>query len=358
MLKEVLHENGAFNLLQITEDANSQFVAFLQLCQAEKLQVALSVVTNNDGKFLLCVQSQNDGYIIDLELVSSPSYERFFANMSCICDTEKDLPFLLKHLPMSKDKIDDAKVLKGLVKFSENKVSNVRINCPKYDDISFPYVRSVVYRGIEGLCAVAEMKKLLSCNIQQQIYISIINERYKTATLYNNGVSLSEISDLYNTLSHEQQGTMNEIYEIVKNIALQNKVPNSSVISLSALEMLILKSPVNFEDMTHIFGFNKKYVHNAICRKILNIFENRSVKLKRNFGLETAIDLILFNCGEKHGIDKNLIASKREIVAYLNENLNVDFLKGWKKEVFGNCILAFMQGRSVISCKNQRIVLK
>ena len=356
--KEVTHDN-VFELSQIKDGENTTFLAFLQNIQTQNSCVVLNVITDNSGKNLLLIQSSTCGYMIDLELASSQLYERFFANIHCICETERDLPVLLKHLPINKAKIDDFRILKSLAKSNESKPVNVRIQAPKYDDISFPYIRNVIFKSIEMLQTVDSLKKNIANQKKQEIYTSIINERYKTTQIYNgNHSSISEISDIYNVLSHEQKSVIDEIYAIIKNIASQNKVPNSSVISLQALETLALKSPVNFEDITHIFGFNKKYIHNAVCRKILSTFENKAVRVKRNSSLETALDLILYHASEKSGIDKNLICSKRDIIAYINGNINVDFLKGWKKEVFGNFVLAFTQGKSVISFKNQQIVIQ
>ncbi len=357
--KEETHTGGVFDLLQVTSGNDSGFVAFLQNIQGQSLDAALSIITDNSGKNLLLIQGVNSGYMIDLELASSQIYERFFANINCICETERDLPLLLKHVPINKSKIDDIRIMKGLVKVKDVNAVNVRIQAPKYDDISFAYVRGVIFKSIETIQAVGLYKKNILQKNKQEIYNSIISERYKIASLYNgNGNTLAEISDLYAVLQPGQRAVINEIYEIVRNIATQNKVPNSSVISLQALEVLALKSPTNFEDITHIFGFNKKYIHNAVCRKILNIFENKSsARVQRNATLEMALDLILYSCAERSGVDKNLICSKRDVIAYINGNINVDFLKGWKKEVYGNYVLAFMQGKSVISYKNQEIII-
>jgi hypothetical protein len=70
-----------------------------------------------------------------------------------------------------------------------------------------------------------------------------------------------------------------------------------------------------------------------------------------------ALDTLLTIQSVEHGIDKNLIASKHEIIACLNGNLNVDFSKGWKKSVFGDCVFNFLQGGSSIEAKDMQLFI-
>lgn len=358
-------EGGQFDsildLFVVTDVSDGMFLPFMQNVQRERLCLVLCSVTNNDGDNLFLIQGNSVAYIIALEQASSHKYERFFANIDFIIDTERDLGILQKCLPIDKSKIDDLRIIRGIVNMG-HAVQHARIKIQseiKYDDISFPYIRSVILKNMELLRSINDYKKALLQYNKTDIYQSIISERCKTLQIYNSDDqnALSKISDIYNVFSQKDQDMINELYAIIQSIAIQNKVPNSSVISLQALETLTLKSPTNFDDITHVFGFNKRYFHNAVIRKILHIFETRSTTLKRNKTMEMALDLILSHCADRFHIDKNLICSKREIIAYINGNANVDFLKGWKKEVYGTYAASFIQGKSTIQCQNYQLLI-
>lgn len=351
-----------FDLFAVEDGNDSAFLSFMQNAQHEKHHLVLCCVTNNDGGNLLLVQGQDAAYIIGFEQASSQKYERFFANIDFIIDTERDLGMLLKYLPIDKNKIDDLRIIRGLVSLENqtNSSQHFKIRSSiKYDSISFPYIRSVIIRGTEMLKSINNYKEVIFQHDRAGIYRSIINERYKALQIYNSGEqnALSKISDIYNVFPQKDKDIIDELYAITHNIAGQNKVPNSSVISLQALEVLALKSPTGFDDITHIFGFNKKYLHNAVIRKILHMFEAKTANLKRNKALEMALDVVLCRCAEQNHIDKNLICSKREIIAYINGNINVDFLKGWKKEVYGKHATSFTQGKSIIKCQGQQLLI-
>jgi hypothetical protein len=351
-------ESFILNLSVAKQSGDGNFIAFLQKIQNNPSCTNLSVVTIGEAVFLL-LQSEYDAFLVKIDDASSHEYGRFFANIKFFIDSERDLPMLLHHLPIEPNNIHDYRLAKSLIpKFKSDfstpffKISQINDNI----DINFAYIKNLLTKGFETSKAWNLVERKLIDEDKYEIYQSMIHEKFKRINLYNGG-NFSEISDLYNILSDSSQKTFSQAYSMLKDVASQQKMPISSIITISAIEALCLRNAQSFEDITGISGFNKKVVHNAIIRRLMGLFLQNNFSIKRNRPIEMALDTLLTIKSMQHGIEKNLIASKHDIIACLNGNLNVDFLKGWKKSIFGDCVLNFLQGKSSIEAKDMQLFI-
>ena len=351
-------ENLFLNLSIAKQSGDANFISFLQKIQNNSSYTNLSVVSIGEAIFLF-LQNEYSAFLVKIEDASSPEYNRFFANIKFFIDSEKDLPTLLHHLPIEKNNFHDPRIAKSLIPQVQSsfsvpffKISQVSENI----EINFAYIKNLAIKGLEISSIWDLIESRLKNDKRYEIYQSIIREKFKKANFYNNG-SFTEISDLYNILLDGNQKVFAQVYEMLKDVANQQKLPISSVATLSAIEALCLRNPQSFEDITNISGFNKKVVHNAVIRRLMGIFLQNRFTIKRYRSIEMALDTLLTIQSVEHGIDKNLIASKHEIIACLNGNLNVDFSKGWKKSVFGECVFNFLQGGSSIEAKDMQLFI-
>ena len=351
-------ESSLFNLSVAKQSGDTNFLAFLHKIQNSSSHTNLSVVTIGEIQFLL-VQGDYEAFLVKIDDASSHEYGRFFANINFFIDSERDLPLLLHNLPIEPNNIHDSRLAKSLISqfkadFSAPffKISQVTDNI----EINFAYIKNLIIKGIEASSTWHLIEEKLHDEGKNEIYESMIREKFKKINLYNKG-NFSEISDLYNILSDDSQKVFAQVYEMLKDVANQQKMPISSIVTVSAIEALCLRNAQSFEDITGVSGFNKRVVHNATIRRLMGIFTQNRFAIKRNRQIEMALDTLLTIKSMQHGIEKNLIASKHDIIACLNGNLNVDFLKGWKKSVFGDCVLNFLQGKSSIEAKDMQLFI-
>ncbi len=351
-------ESSLLNLSVVKQGGDSNFIAFLQKIQNNSGYTNLSVLNIGETAFLL-LQNEYSAFLVKMEDASMPEYNRFFANIKFFIDSERDLPTLLHNLPIEHSNIQDYRIAKSLIPQVQSGFSAPFFKISQISDsieINFAYIKNLAIKGLEVSHTWNLIENKLNDEGKYEIYQSIIREKFKKIHFYNKG-NFSEISDLYNILPHDNQKVFSQVYEMLKDVANQQKLPISSIITLSAIEALCLRNPQSFEDISNVSGFNKKAVHNAVIRKLMGLFLQNRFAIKRNRPIEMVLDTLLTMQSMQHGIDKNLIASKHDIIACLNGNLNVDFLKGWKKSIFGDCALNFLQGGSSIEAKDMQLFI-
>jgi hypothetical protein len=357
-----LNQSEIFDVVFLKKEQNTQLLSYFQNTQASSLISHLAVINNQiNNKTLLLIYGNFQAFLLEIENANTPELERFFANLQFFVETEKELATLLHNLPLEQNNIFDVKIAKSLVqnaKFPVN-VPFLKLNAVDIpDDINISYIKNLIIKGLENSQIWLDIIKTLKKQSRFEMYESIILERFHKLKLFNSVQNnLGRISELYNILSQREKEAINEVFEIVHSISIHNNIPKSSIVNLQALEVLALKLPITFDEISHIAGFNKKHIHNAVIRKILNIFININSSIKRDRPLEMVLDAILTSSGIEYGIEKNFIASKHEIIICLNGNLNVDFLKGWKKSVFGGRVLDFLENRSFIEAKNMEFCI-
>lgn len=349
---------ATLNLNIVKQSGDYTFIVFLQTMQNNSSLVNLTCVTIGETSFFL-LQREYDAYLVKSEDASSPEYARFFANVKFFVDTERDLPTLLHNIPIEQSNIHDFRIAKSVIpQLQINnatpffKISQVAENF----EINFSYIKNLLIKGFEVLQAWNLVEKKLHEDGKFEVYQSIICEKFKKVNLYNAG-NFAEISDLYNALSGDGHKKFSQVHEMLKDVAVKQKMPLSSIATLSAIEALCLRNPQSFDDIANVSGFNKRVVHNAVIRKLMGVLSQYPVSIKRNRPMEMAIDTLLTIQSLEYSIEKNLIASKHDIIACLNGNLNVDFLKGWKKSIFGDCVLKFLQGEISIQAKNMQLFI-
>lgn len=357
-----LNQSETLDVVFLKKEQNAELLAYFQNTQATGFISHISVINNqNSNEILLLIHGGFQAFLLEIENAKTPELERFFANLQFFVETEKELAFLLHNLPLEQNNICDIKIAKSLVqntKFAAN-VPFLKLNAVDIpDDINISYIKNLIIKGLENSQNWSNIVKTLKEQNRFEIYESIMLERFQKLKSFNaTQNNLGRISELYNILSQSEKTAINEVFEIIHNISIHNKIPKSSIINLQALEVLALKLPTTFDEISHISGFNKKHIHNAVIRKILNIFVNINSSIKRDRPLEMVLDAILTSSGVEYGIEKSFIASKHEIITCLNGNLNVDFLKGWKKSVFGGRVLDFLENRSFIEAKNMEFCI-
>ncbi len=359
-VKVINKDVASFDIIFLQGKNVSSFLAFLQLAQTNSSALHLAIVNYQNNIPLLFIGGHAQAFLLEMTHAQAPEFERFFANISFFVETERELATLLYHLPLDRQKIHDIKIARSLCNETHSfEIPYIKINSQEFtEEINASYIRNLVLKNAETYNTWRQIIKDLTQNNRLAIYESIVSERYHKLTLYNtNKTNLTQISSLYATLQPEGQKMIEEIHIILQQCAEQMKVPLSTIATLQALEALALKTPKTFDEITHISGFNKKIVHSAVIRKILTITTKTTQSIKRDRPLEMVLDAILSLCGTEHNIDKNLIASKHDIIAFINGNLNVDFLKGWKKSVFGEKALEFLNNRSVIEAINMQFVV-
>jgi hypothetical protein len=351
---------SSFDVTFLQKNNITSFLAFLQNTQSESSALHLSIVHYQNNIPLLFVCGYTQAFLLEMTHAQAPEFERFFANIQFFVETERELATLLYHLPLERQNINDIKIARALCNqtFAAD-TPYFKINSQEFTaEINIAYIKNLVLRNIENYNLWKQIVGDLTQNNRLSIYESIVSERYHKLSLYNTCENnLARISSLYTTLSPGGQKIIEEVHGILQQCAEQMKVPLSSVATLQALEALALKTPKTFDEITHISGFNKKIVHSAVIRKILGITAKIMPSIKRDRPLEMVLDAILSSCGTQYNIDKNLIASKHDIISFINGNLNVDFLKGWKKSVFGEKALEFLNNRSVIEAINMQFVV-
>ncbi len=349
---------STLNLNIVKQSGDGAFIVFLQAMQSSLLFVNLTSVTIGDVQFLL-LQNEYEAYLVKIDDASSPEYARFFANVKFFIDCERDLPTLMYNIPIEQVNIHDFKIAKSTISPVQTEYSSPFFKIsPVYDiiDINFSYIKSLLIKGFEVAHLWKVVKKKLHDDGKFEVYQSILCEKFKKVSLYTSG-NFAEISDIYNTFSPTSKSTFMQVYDMLKDVANKQRLPITSVATLSAIEALCLKTPQSFDDIANVSGFNKKIVHNAVIRKLMGILSQHATSIKRNRPMEMAIDTLLTIQSMQYSIDKNLIASKHEIIACLNGNLNVDFLKGWKKSVFGECVLKFIQGELSIQANDMQLFI-
>ncbi len=342
----------------VAPNGDVNFLAFLQSAQKQNFRVILTVIGIAEHSFLL-LQYEYNAFLIKVSDASSPEYERFFANIKFVIDIERDLATLLHNLPIEASNIDDFRVAKSVIQnifltFSAPIFKIARVT--EVYDINFTYVKSLLIKGFEITNTWNSILEHLTSQNKVEIYHSIVLEKIKRIKLFNKG-NISEISDIYNILSEQSKKTFMQIYDIFCEIARQQNISIGSVITITSIEAFVFKSPKNFEDILSVPGFNKCVIHNAVVRKLLALFAQSKFEILRNRPIEKVLEAVLTLKSAEHGIDRNCVASRYEIVACLNGNLNVDFLKGWKNHIFGECVLEFLHGKSSIEVKDMQLFI-
>ncbi|MFT4967499.1 MAG: hypothetical protein ACI9CD_000506 [Candidatus Deianiraeaceae bacterium] len=352
-------DQQTLDLIFLKDSTDASLLSFLQIAQSSNAILHLAIINFRNGTPLLFLHALGQGFLIEVKNAKSFAFERFFANLQFFINIDRDLASILYHLPLQKNNIHDVNIAQSLINHdkSYDNIGYFKLNTIDVPgDINISYVKSVLIKGMAISSAWDVIIQDLDSINKRSIYESIIAERFQRLQLYNTPlVELDRISSLYQVLDIGEKERMQDVFKVLQSSANYMSIPISNIATLQTLEVFVLKAPKVFEDISRIAGFNKKIVHSAIIRKILAIFSKTESSIKRNRPMEIAIDAILSLCSTQHGIDKSMVASKHDIIAFLNGNLNVDFLNGWKKEVFGNYAVAFIENKSIVEVKNMQL---
>lgn len=340
----------------LTQQNIGLLVAFFQDVQISNAIICLNII-NFKNKTALLIYNKSSLFLIETQTAQMFELERFFANIHFFVETDRELATILHFVPLQKHNIFDPKLATILTDFSQKERKSyieITINdCDIANDLNISFLKDTILRGFDIIDSWNDLLESLNSQNKKEIYESILAERFLKSSLYNtNGNELHKISLFYQLLTKSEQNIVDEAFDLLQTTAKNLDISISNIITLNGLEAIMLKFPQTFDELTNITGFNKRIIHGAIMRKILTIFAKHESSIKRNRTLELILETILTHCAKEHNIDKNLICSKNDIIAYLGGNKNVNFMQGWKYSVFGKKTLDFLENQTLIECKN------
>jgi hypothetical protein len=234
-----LNQSETLDVVFLKKEQNAELLAYFQNTQATGFISHISVINNqNSNEILLLIHGGFQAFLLEIENAKTPELERFFANLQFFVETEKELAFLLHNLPLEQNNICDIKIAKSLVqntKFAAN-VPFLKLNAVDIpDDINISYIKNLIIKGLENSQNWSNIVKTLKEQNRFEIYESIMLERFQKLKSFNaTQNNLGRISELYNILSQSDKSAINEVFEIIHNISIHNKIPKSSIINLQA----------------------------------------------------------------------------------------------------------------------------
>lgn len=357
-----LKESSTIPVEYVTTKNCDSIIIFFQKAITNNDIIHTSVIFSEKNDIFLLLYRNFESFLLNIKDVNTPLFERFFLNLKICIDIDKELAVLMQYLPLEKENISDFKIAKGLLKnsFIKNFESSFQMGVDTLQqEINLTYLKSLLIKMITSELNHNDLLKKLQNENKLEIYYSIIAENfYKTKEYEIQDGNLEKISALYQALPLEGKTAMKNIYNLVCDTSKQCGVPNSNILNLNALENLMVGKIYKFEDIINAQGLNKKYIHNAVIRKISGHLMKIKNYPKRDSVLESLAEVILLEASATSGIEKNFIATKHEIIAFFNQNSNVDFLKGWKKSIFGKQIVDFLENRSYMEVQNNKLYIK
>lgn len=353
--------SDAFKVEVINQSSVGNLIAFFQGVQSSGSIAGLCLVNLKNNKPALFVCGTASAFMVDSPTAQMFELERFFANTRFVVDTDRDLANILHFLPLQVQNIQDFRLAKLLTRkelpANGDTIKVFIEGAHDVENINISFLRDITSRFIQFEQTWGEILKTLENQNKVQIYESIIAERFMKAKLYNSTTNnLYKISPIYQVISQNERIAIDEALGLVHSCATNLDTPPSSVATLYAMETFAIKCPKTFDEITSISGLNKRVIHSAVMRKLLAVFSKIEPSIKRSLTMELFLEAILAHCGESNSIEKNLICSKYEIVSYLNGNQNVSFLSGWKKSVYGQKVLDFLEGRDTVACQDGKVV--
>lgn len=358
-VRKINEEALEFNLTLIELGRTVELIAFFQSQRANSLINAM-VVNIKDSAPMLLLNGENSAFVMSFSTAQSIELERFFANSYFVLDTDRDLANISHFVPLQGKNIKDVKIAKNVAKIeTKTFVPFFQINHENIPQaLHLSSLKDLIIRGIKNIQSWSEIENQLQNQGKMEIYESIIAEKFmKNSVYHNQNANLESISSIYAVLKANTKEKVQELMALLHETASKIDVSISTLINLQALEAVIIKMPKTFDEISHISGLNKRLLHSAVLRKMLAITTKMETNLNRNRAIETMFDALLWKVSQESGIEKNLISNKHEIISFLNENQNVDFMKGWKKSLFGQKVLDFLNGYALIYEKSQGFVL-
>ena len=153
-----------------------------------------------------------------------------------------------------------------------------------------------------------------------------------------------------------------------RELRAQNKnTPRQSLVKDDCLLNIAAVCPTCIEDFEQIRNIRKDIVQGKLAQEIIEVIQNceqipvsQYVKLPKEQNVTASqaslfelLKLLLKMTAQSSGVAAKLIASDDDLKNFsAGKDKNTPFLKGWRKEIFGNKALALREGRLSIRYDN------
>lgn len=162
------------------------------------------------------------------------------------------------------------------------------------------------------------------------------------------------------SIADEQHDNMLDLFERWRNeIAQKNHIEPSQVVS-SYIMKSIYKKGKEFVQRLHESRFAKKYKH---LNEFLELAKPYIKDIHENYehdrqDLISLLKSLLYLCAYKYRICASLIASRNEIKLFAHGDMNVRFMEGWRRDIFGQYVQQLLDGTIKLSVRNGSVVIE
>ncbi len=198
------------------------------------------------------------------------------------------------------------------------------------------------------------------------IYLADAFLELEDQDFYNNRVQ-REFTKISDDRTIKNLNVVKELLIWREEKAKQLDLSRNIILQMDAIKSVGQKEVITEEEVISIL---KRYDQRAYSEEIKAIIDKSSttntVEIEKKYQLTQSeqniyqiIRMVLQDYCSKNNINDSLIASKNEIIAFINlkENAEVRFLKGWRYEIFGRDVLDLLNGKKNISIENNTLLL-
>ncbi|MCI5049540.1 MAG: ribonuclease D [Rickettsiales bacterium] len=154
-----------------------------------------------------------------------------------------------------------------------------------------------------------------------------------------------------------------------ERLAQVKNIPRGRLLKDEVLLQIANMNPKNMEELAQVRGA-LKHLNADNAQALMAALEAAREKDKDEYpkdekrkpmlspeqeALADVLKMLLKLQCEQTGVASKLVAKKEDIVALLLEQPDLDCLKGWRNEVFGQYAIAFLEGKLILKSQDKRI---
>lgn len=308
---------------------------------------------------LLQLTTQRESYVIDPVGVDIKFLKPFFADSKLkkvFHDARQDME-ILKSNGFEINNFYDTQLYEMLLSTREN---------VSYQQIVLDYTNKKLSKnyGLSDWSKRPLSKKQLLYAVEDVIYLRKVykQQRQKLVLLHRENWldgeinHLMEKNSLEDVLDESVYPLLHKLLSWRENRAKKENVSLDQVASNRVIKSICKKG---LEYIIHL-----KHSRNLTCeREFLSYAENvamefspEKVKEEKNPVVDLLKTLLVLKSGQ-YSIAPIMLASVKDLFKFASEDFSVKFLKGWRREIFGNAALDLLNGKIKLGVKDNKVFL-